>query len=56
MLYRSHEEHRPRLRERNRGASRGFPSGAHLPFPGPGHLRRDPDRYTWVPVTYTPVE
>ena len=30
--------------------------GAHLPFPGLGHLRRDPDRYTWVPVTFTPVE
>jgi hypothetical protein len=26
--------------------------GAHLPFPGLGHLRRDPDRYTWVPVTF----
>jgi hypothetical protein len=30
--------------------------GAHLPFPGLGHLRLDPDRYTWVPVTFTPVE
>jgi hypothetical protein len=30
--------------------------GAHLPLPGVGHLRRGPDRYTWVPVTFTPVE
>jgi glyoxylase-like metal-dependent hydrolase (beta-lactamase superfamily II) len=30
--------------------------GAHLPLPGVGHLRRDPDRYTWVPVTFTPVD
>jgi hypothetical protein len=28
---------------------------AHLPFPGLGHVRRDPDRYTWVPISYAPV-
>lgn len=36
--------------------NRWWVGGAHLPFPGLGHLRRDPDRYTWVPLTYTPVE
>jgi glyoxylase-like metal-dependent hydrolase (beta-lactamase superfamily II) len=36
--------------------NRWWVGGAHLPFPGLGHLRRDPDRYTWVPVTFTPVE
>jgi hypothetical protein len=28
---------------------------AHLPFPGLGHLRRDADRYTWVPVTFRSI-
>jgi hypothetical protein len=28
---------------------------AHLPFPGLGHVRRDPDQYTWVPISYAPV-
>jgi glyoxylase-like metal-dependent hydrolase (beta-lactamase superfamily II) len=36
--------------------NRWWLGGAHLPFPGLGHLRRDPDRYTWVPVTFTPVD
>ena len=36
--------------------NRWWVGGAHLPFPGLGHLRRDPDRYTWVPVTFTPVD
>jgi hypothetical protein len=31
------------------------PGGSNA-FPGLGHLRRDPDRYTWVPVTFMPVE
>lgn len=34
----------------------GGVAAAHLPFPGLGHVRRDPDRYTWVPITYAPVE
>lgn len=25
---------------------------AHLPFPGIGHIRREADRYEWVPVQY----
>lgn len=29
---------------------------AHLPFPGLGHVRRDTDRYTWVPISYMPLE
>lgn len=29
--------------------------GAHLPFPGIGHVRRDGDGYAWVPVEYGPV-
>jgi glyoxylase-like metal-dependent hydrolase (beta-lactamase superfamily II) len=36
--------------------NRWWVGGAHLPFPGLGHLRRDRDRYTWVPVTFTPVD
>jgi hypothetical protein len=36
-----------------RGAQVG--RAAHLPFPGLGHLRRDADRYTWVPVTFSPI-
>jgi glyoxylase-like metal-dependent hydrolase (beta-lactamase superfamily II) len=37
-------------------SNRWWVGAAHLPFPGLGHVRRDPDRYTWVPVTYAPVE
>jgi len=29
--------------------------GAHLPFPGLGHVRRDQVGYTWVPVEYGPI-
>ncbi len=36
-------------------SNRWWIGAAHLPFPGLGHLRRDPDRYTWVPVTFTPT-
>ena len=36
--------------------NRWWVGGAHMPFSGVGHLRRDPDRYTWVPVTFTPVD
>jgi hypothetical protein len=37
-------------------SNRWWVGAAHLPFPGLGHVRRDPDRYTWVPITYAPVE
>lgn len=31
-------------------------AGAHLPFPGIGHVRADGDgRYAWVPVEYAPL-
>ncbi|WP_434776883.1 MBL fold metallo-hydrolase [Neisseria sp. Ec49-e6-T10] len=30
--------------------------GAHLPFPGLGHVRPEKEGYAWVPVEYTPVE
>lgn len=31
-------------------------AGAHLPFPGLGHVRADGDgRYAWVPVEYAPL-
>jgi hypothetical protein len=36
-------------------SNRWWVGAARLPFPGLGHLRRDSDRYTWVPVTYSPV-
>lgn len=29
--------------------------GAHLPFPGMGHVRKETDGYTWVPVEYAPI-
>jgi hypothetical protein len=30
-------------------------AGAHLPFPGIGHVRAEGKDYTWVPVNYTLV-
>lgn len=30
-------------------------AGAHLPFPGIGHVRTDGEGYAWVPVEYGPV-
>jgi glyoxylase-like metal-dependent hydrolase (beta-lactamase superfamily II) len=30
-------------------------AGAHLPFPGIGHVRADGKGYTWVPVNYSPM-
>lgn len=30
-------------------------AGAHLPFPGLGHVRRDPAGYAWVPVEFGPI-
>jgi glyoxylase-like metal-dependent hydrolase (beta-lactamase superfamily II) len=37
-------------------SNRWWVGAAHLPFPGLGHVRRDLDRYTWVPISYAPVE
>lgn len=30
-------------------------AGAHLPFPGLGHIRRDRDAYAWVPAEFSPL-
>ena len=30
-------------------------AGAHLPFPGIGHVRAEPPRYAWVPIEYGPI-
>jgi glyoxylase-like metal-dependent hydrolase (beta-lactamase superfamily II) len=30
-------------------------AGAHLPFPGIGHVRADSDEFDWVPVNYSAV-
>lgn len=30
-------------------------AGAHLPFPGLGHVRHDGDAYGWVPAEYSPL-
>lgn len=30
-------------------------AGAHLPFPGLGHVRANDKGYTWVPVEYSPI-
>ena len=29
--------------------------GAHLPFPGLGHIRKDAKGYAWVPVEFGPI-
>lgn len=36
-------------------AKRWLVAGAHMPFPGLGHLRADDKSYSWVPVEYSPV-
>jgi glyoxylase-like metal-dependent hydrolase (beta-lactamase superfamily II) len=30
-------------------------AGAHLPFPGIGHVRADGDAFAWVPVEFGPI-
>ena len=30
-------------------------AGAHLPFPGLGHVRRDGNAFAWVPIEYGPL-
>ena len=37
-------------------SNRWWVGAAHLPFPGLGHLRRNAHGYTWLPVTYKPVQ
>lgn len=36
--------------------SKTWIAGAHLPFPGLGHIRQEKKGYSWVPVEYTPLE
>ena len=36
-------------------SNRWWVGAAHLPSPGLGHVRRGPDRYTWVPISHAPV-
>lgn len=36
-------------------AKRFWIAGAHLPFPGIGHVRADKKGYAWVPVEYSPL-
>jgi glyoxylase-like metal-dependent hydrolase (beta-lactamase superfamily II) len=36
-------------------ASGGAIAGAHLPFPGIGHIRKDGNGYAWVPALYRPL-
>ncbi|MCA1216940.1 MBL fold metallo-hydrolase [Streptomyces sp. 8L] len=37
-------------------ARRWAVAGAHLPFPGIGHLRFHDDEATWIPIPYRPLE
>jgi glyoxylase-like metal-dependent hydrolase (beta-lactamase superfamily II) len=30
-------------------------AGAHLPFPGIGHVRAEPPAFAWVPIEYGPI-
>lgn len=32
-----------------------YVAGAHLPFPGLGHIRKEEQGYSWVPVEYSPI-
>lgn len=36
-------------------AERWLVAGAHMPFPGLGHLRSEDKGYSWVPVEYSPI-
>ena len=40
---------------RKAAAERWLVAGAHMPFPGLGHLRAEDQGYTWVPVEYSPI-
>lgn len=37
-------------------ADKNLVAGAHLPFPGVGHVRADGKGYAWVPVEFGPVK
>jgi hypothetical protein len=30
-------------------------AGMHLPFPGIGHVRKEPKGYAWVPAEFAPI-
>ena len=30
--------------------------GAHMPFPGIGHVRAEKEGYSWIPVEYSPIQ
>jgi glyoxylase-like metal-dependent hydrolase (beta-lactamase superfamily II) len=51
-----HAAIRSRRKAFDLASNRWWVGAAHLPFPGLGHLRRDQYGYSWVAVTYTPVE
>lgn len=45
-----------RMRVFNDAADESFwVAGAHLPFPGLGHVRREGDAFAWVPVEFGPL-
>jgi len=45
-----------RRRMMQRAAREGWwVAGAHLPFPGLGHVRREGKAYAWVPAEYSPL-
>ena len=45
-----------RLKLMAQAASQGYlVGGAHISFPGLGHIRADKEGYTWIPVPYRPV-
>ncbi|MGE8275438.1 MAG: MBL fold metallo-hydrolase, partial [Stenotrophomonas sp.] len=37
-------------------ANRWWVAGAHLPFPGLGHVRSEGQAYAWVPAEYSPLK
>ncbi|MYN13053.1 MBL fold metallo-hydrolase [Pusillimonas sp. TS35] len=46
-----------RTRVFREAASQGWMvAGAHLPFPGLGHLRKEQQGYAWVPIEYAPFD
>ncbi len=45
-----------RLKLMAQAASQGYlVGGAHISFPGLGHIRADKDGYSWIPVPYRPL-
>lgn len=36
--------------------NRWWVAGAHLPFPGLGHLMAEPNAYHWIPIEYAPIQ